>query len=54
MKTFYECKLKFNEAEIKKQLIENEKSINKMIYKCADELDLPVVEKLKLLQMHRH
>lgn len=25
-----------------------------MIYKCGDELDLPVVEKLKILQMHKH
>lgn len=43
MKVFYECKLKINEAELKKQLIDNEKSINKMIYKCADELDMPTV-----------
>ena len=54
MKVFYEWKLKINESELKKQFIEGEKSINKLIYKCADELDLPMFEKLKILQMHKH
>ena len=53
MKVYYECKLKHHEAEIKKQLVEQEKSINKLIFKCSDEIDIAYIEKLKLLQMNR-
>lgn len=54
MKVFYECKLKLNEADLKKQMIDTEKSINKIIYKSADEIELPLGDKLSLLQMHKH
>ena len=53
MKVFYECKLKPHESEIKKQLVDNEKSVNKMIYKCIDELEIPLNEKVKFLQISR-
>lgn len=53
MKIYYECKLKHHEAEAKKQLVDQEKSINKLIFRCCSELDLGVGEKLKLLQQNR-
>lgn len=53
MKIYYECKLKHHEAEVKKAQIEQEKSINKLVFKCSDEIDIPYIEKLKLLQMNR-
>ena len=42
------------ESIYKKQSIDDQKSINKIIYRCADEIDLPLVEKLKVLQTHKH
>lgn len=33
--------------------MEQEKSVNKIIYKSCSELDIPVVDKLRLLQMAR-
>lgn len=53
MKIYYECKLKHHEAEIKKKILEQEKSINKIIFRCCSELDLSIYEKLKLLQLSR-
>lgn len=53
MKIYYECKLKHNEAEIKKQVVEQEKSVNKIVYRCCSELDLSIFDKLRLLQLSR-
>lgn len=54
MKVYYEIKMKYNESDIKKQLIDAEKSINKMLYKSIDEIDISAIEKLKFLQLDRH
>jgi hypothetical protein len=35
MRVYYECKMKHHEAEIKKQFIDQEKSVNKLIFKCC-------------------
>ena len=53
MKVFYECKLKPHEAELKRQLVDQEKSLNKLIYKCVDELDITLAEKVRFLQISR-
>ena len=54
MKVFYDCKLKPHESELKKQMIDQEKSLNKLIYKSIDDIDLPVSDKVRFLQIHRH
>ncbi len=53
MKLYYECKLKHHEAEVKKQFIDQQKSVNKLIFRCCSELDISNIEKLKLLQQSR-
>ena len=35
MKIYYECKLKHHDAEVKKQIVEQEKSVNKIIFRCC-------------------
>lgn len=42
------------EAESLKDRLDNESSVNKIIYKAISELDLTYQEKVKFLQLSKH
>lgn len=50
---YYDCKLKNIEADIAKDKLESETSLNKIVFKAIDEIDLPYVDKLKFLQFQK-
>lgn len=54
LKSYYECKLRSMEAEISKDKLENETSINKLIFKAIDEIEISYIEKVKFIQLNKH
>ncbi len=42
------------EADISKDKLENETSINKLIFKAIDEIEIPHIEKVKFIQLSKH
>ena len=50
LKLYYDCKLKNLEADLAKDKLESETSINKLIFRAADDLEITFVEKIKFLQ----
>ena len=53
LKVYYDCKLKNIEADIAKDKLDNEFSLNKIVFKAIDEIELPYIEKLKFLQYQK-
>jgi ATP-dependent Lon protease len=54
LKTYYECKLKNFDAEIQKDRLDSETSLNKILYRGIDQIDLPYPDKVKFLQLGKH
>jgi hypothetical protein len=50
LKLYYDCKLKNLEADIAKDKLEAETSINKLIFRAVDDLEISFMEKIKFLQ----
>ncbi len=50
LKLYYDCKLKNLEADIAKDKLEAETSINKLIFRAVDDLEMSLMEKIKFLQ----
>ena len=54
LRTYYECKLKNFDAEVQKDKLESQVSLNKTIYKAISEIEPPYPEKIKFLQLIKH
>lgn len=51
LKLYYECVLRASDAELRKERLDLETSVHKMVFQAASELELPVPQKLSFLQI---
>ena len=53
LKVYYDCKMKNIEADQAKEKLDPETSLNKIVFRGIDEIELPYLEKIKFLQLMR-